>query len=226
MRVAFLMPLLVVRKNETRGWWLVRQGCKIDDVHLLGHRDESYMKSVANLICQYQESLKQHWKPRLVFAGYSAGGYAAIALANYFGDAWTPQNPLPSVYAVVIAAGYGEGSLKDNNVDHVKKFKQFVRECEWNYWWVYRVVFMHAEDDTLSPYADMKYLYNRLKFRCQPWQRIIFHTISQEDANRDSKNKGKKRKRNNHGYFNCCFVVSPNNGGTRSFEYCTCITGG
>ena len=212
VKVAFLMPLLIQRQDETHGWWLWKKGRdQFHDVHLVGKRDQDYMASVANLIWHLHD---KHHRPRLVFAGYSAGGYAAIALANYFGAAWTAQNQLPPVFAVVTAAGYGEGSLENNHADHAQRFRDFVEECKCSYRWVEYVVILHAEQDQLSSFTDMEYFFDRLKRWQRDWQHFFFHTILSEDANRD-----KRRKKTNHGYFGPCFTLSSKCGGTESFDH-------
>ena len=214
VKVAFLMPLLIQRQDETHGWWLWKKGRdQFHDVHLVGKRDQDYMASVANLIWHLHD---KHYRPRLVFAGYSAGGYAAIALANYFGAAWTAQNPLPSVFAVVTAAGYGEGSLKSNHADRAQRFKDFVEECLCSYQWVEYVVILHAEQDQWSSFTDMEYFFEGLNRWRRDWQHFFFHTISSEEANGD-----KRRKKANHGYFHCCFTLSSECGGTKSFDHLT-----
>ena len=215
VNVSFLMPVLIQRKKQSIGWWLViPEANMFEEVHLRGVRDSEYMASVTHLIQRCHGSHEQDCKPRLVFAGYSAGGYAAIALADYFGFAWWQDRSLPPVFAVVAAAAYGEGSIPTGNEEDAVKFRAFVDSCVWNFWWVKHVVILHAKSDTLSKFDDMKLFFDCLQRSKSHWHHVTFQEISDADA---SGGRSKKRKRY-HSYFPAAFCKEPGSGGSESFE--------
>lgn len=199
-RVVFMVPLNPKEWNGLHFNWgcaFTREQNKKELGFVNGFLHDEFLTTFAATIANVAQWYKAE---RTVAMGYSMGGFGAFQLG-----CWAPD----TFDAVVSVAGYGLGT---NSKDAPQPYSGRVF---WNFLEyeatamakIPVVLAIHARNDRLSSFGDVDHIISTVDGRARKdGESCVAKLVTMPTWMANSDNPRKRKRKSNHGYFNCTFM--------------------